>query len=114
MKGIKHFITRAIAKFNNKKSTTMDERKTEFMKATEEAFMQLANNAKGNDDRAIIMIAIDKTSDGKTGTCTAVCGTGEKVIQAISDAIEDEHAGELFKEAYKRCALAHLLGVLSK
>ena len=34
MKGIKHFITRVIAQFNNKKSTAMDERKTDFMKAT--------------------------------------------------------------------------------
>ena len=92
----------------------MDERKTEFMKAAEEAFMQLVNSAKGNDDRAIIMIAIDKASDGKTGTCAAVCGTGEKVIEAISDAIEDEHAGKLFKEAYKRCALVHILKHFAK
>lgn len=92
----------------------MDERKTEFMKATEEAFMQLAQKAKSDENKAIVVIAIDKAADGKTGTCTAVCGTGEKIIEALSDAIEDKHAGELFKEAYKRCALAHLLGVLSK
>lgn len=114
MKGIKHFITRAIAKFNNKKSTTMDERKTEFMKATEEAFIQLAQKAKSDENKAIVVIAIDKAADGKTGTMAAVCGTGEKVIEGIFEAIEDEHAGKLFKEAYKRSALAHLLGVLSK
>lgn len=106
MKGIKHFITRVIAQFNNKKSTAMDERKTEFMKATEEAFIQLAQKAKSDENKAIVVIAIDKAADGKTGTMTAVCGTGDRIIEGIFDAINDEHAGKFFRKAHKLSALA--------
>ncbi|MBR5951083.1 MAG: hypothetical protein IKZ87_06595 [Actinomycetaceae bacterium] len=114
MKSIKAFITRVFAQFNNKKSTAMENKQTEFMKAAENAFKQLAEIAKTDDNKAVVMIAIDKAADGKTGTMTAVCGTGDRVIKSIFDAMGDEHAGKLFREANKRYALAQLLKVLSK
>lgn len=114
MKSIKVFITRVFAQFNNKKSTAMENKQTEFMKAAENAFKQLAEIAKTDDNKAVVMIAIDKAADGKTGTMTAVCGTGDRVIESIFDAMGDEHAGKLFREANKRHALAQLLKVLSK